>query len=71
MGVTSNRDAIEARVTVRSGGTTQVNHVSVRFGLGHSSRADSIEIEWPSGFRQMLTNVPAGSFLTVRERRAP
>jgi hypothetical protein len=83
VGAKSNRDAIGARVVVRAGGMTQVNHVTtstgyacssepaVHFGLGRSSRADSIEIEWPSGLRQTLTNVAADSFLTVRERPAP
>jgi enediyne biosynthesis protein E4 len=80
IGARSNRDAIGARVTVRSGGVTQVNRVTtstgyacsseltVHFGLGRSSRADSIEIEWPSGLRQTLTNVSPDLFLTVRER---
>jgi len=80
IGARSNRDAIGARVIVRSGGVTQVNRVTtstgyacssepiVHFGLGASSRADSIEIEWPSGLRQILTNVSADLFLTVRER---
>ena len=80
IGARSNRDAIGARVTVRSGGVTQVNHVTtstgyacsselaVHFGLGRGSRADSIEIEWPSGLRQVLTDTPADSLLTVRER---
>jgi hypothetical protein len=83
VGARSNRDGIGARVTVRSGGTTQVNHVTsstgyacsselaVHFGMGQSSRADSIEIEWPSGSRHTLTNVSADSFVTVRERLAP
>jgi hypothetical protein len=80
IGARSNRDAIGARVTVRSGGVTQVNHVTtstgyacssepaVHFGLGRGTRADSIEIEWPSGSRQALANVPADSYLAVRER---
>jgi enediyne biosynthesis protein E4 len=83
VGARSNRDGIGARVTVRSGGTTQVNHVTtstgyacsselaMHFGLGHSSHADSIEIEWPSGSRQTITNVAADSVLTVREPPAP
>jgi enediyne biosynthesis protein E4 len=83
IGSSSNRDGIGARVTVRSGGMTQVNHVTtstgyacsselaVHFGLGPSTRADSVEIEWPSGARQTLTNVSAGSFLTVHEPIAP
>jgi hypothetical protein len=68
-------------VVVRAGGITQVNHVTtstgyacsselaVHFGLGRSSRADTIEIEWPSGSRQTLTNVPSDMYLTVRERQ--
>jgi hypothetical protein len=83
VGARSNRDAIGARVTVRAGGLTQVNRVTTstgyacsselpaHFGLGPSPRADSIEIEWPSGSRQTLTNVAADSFLTVRERLTP
>jgi hypothetical protein len=79
VGAKSNRSAIGARITVRSGGLTQMNHVTsstgyacsselaVHFGLGRSSRASSIEIEWPSGTRQTLTNVAADSLLTVRE----
>ena len=80
IGARSNRDAIGARVTVRSGGAQQVNHVTastgyacssdlaVHFGLGRNDRADRVEIEWPSGLRQSLESVPAGSYLTVRER---
>ena len=80
IGERSNRDAIGARVTVRSGGVTQVNRVTtstgyacsselaVHFGLGRSTRVDSIEIEWPSGVRQTLTDVAGDSMLTVRER---
>jgi len=81
IGARSNRDGIGARVAVRSGGVMQVNRVTtstgyacasesaVHFGLGRSTRADSIEIEWPSGSRQVLANVPADSYMTVRERQ--
>ena len=81
IGGPSNRDAIGARVVVRSGGIMQVNHVTtstgyacsseaaVHFGLGRSARADSIEIEWPSGMRQKMTDVPADAYLTVREQQ--
>ena len=81
IGARSNRDGIGARVAVRSGGVMQVNRVAtstgyacasesaVHFGLGRGTRADSIEIEWPSGSRQVLANVPADSYMTVRERQ--
>ena len=79
IGGKSNRDAIGARVTIRAGGLTQVNHVTtsngfgcsseppVHFGLGPSTRVDSVEIAWPSGSRQTLTDIPAGSYVSVRE----
>jgi hypothetical protein len=81
VGTASNRDGIGARITVRSGALTQVNHVTtstgyacsselaVHFGLGRSTRADMVEIDWPSGRHQKLTDVPAGQYLTVREPR--
>ena len=79
IGTSSNRDAIGARVTVKTAGLVQVNHVTasvgyacssdlaVHFGLGPHARADRVEIEWPSGMRQSLENVPAGSYVSVRE----
>jgi enediyne biosynthesis protein E4 len=82
-GTTSNRDGIGARVIVRSGGVTQVNHVTtstgyacsselaVHFGLGRITTVDSIEIDWPSGSRQTIKGVSADSILSVRERPAP
>ncbi len=75
----SNRGAIGARVTIRAGGVIQVNHVTtsngfgcssepaVHFGLGPSTRVDSVEIAWPSGSRQTLRDVPSGAYLSVRE----
>jgi hypothetical protein len=79
IGARSNRDGIGARISVRSGGMEQVNRVTtstgyacsseatVHFGLGRGTQADSVEIEWPSGARQTLANVPAGSYVTLRE----
>jgi hypothetical protein len=79
VGAKSNRSAIGARIAVRSGSLKQVNRVTtstgyacssepvVHFGLGRNSGVDSIEIEWPSGTRQTLTNIAADSLLTVHE----
>lgn len=79
VGTKSSRDAVGARVTVRAGATTQVNHVTtavgyassseaaIHFGLGKSGVAARVEIEWPSGARQTLENVRADRYLTVRE----
>ncbi|HSL23740.1 MAG TPA: CRTAC1 family protein [Vicinamibacterales bacterium] len=77
-GTTSNRDAIGARVTLKTGsGKTLVREVDggngyagqsarrVHFGLGRDTVA-SIEIRWPSGTRQRA-DAPAGTITTIRE----
>lgn len=79
-GTKSNRDGIGARIKLvsKTGGarynhmTTSVGYASssdgpVHFGLGTDSRADSIEIRWPSGMVQTLQNVPADQVLKVTE----
>ncbi len=79
IGNRSNRDAVGARVLIRNGQTKQVNHVTtavgyassseptVHFGLGTSTEVDQIEIEWPSGSKQMLKKVAADRYVTIRE----
>jgi hypothetical protein len=39
----------------------------VTFGLGQKAKADSIEIQWPSGQRDKLSNVNTGEMVTVQE----
>ena len=41
--------------------------IRVHIGLGAAKQADKIEIRWPSGLRQTLTNVTADRFLKVLE----
>jgi enediyne biosynthesis protein E4 len=79
LGRSSNRDAIGARVLVRSAGLKQMNRVTgavgyasssdltVHFGLGGCTHVDSVEVEWPSGKRQTLTEIQIDQFVTVRE----
>jgi len=40
------------------------------FGLGDSTNIDTVQIEWPSGTVQVMTNVPTQQFLTVTEPAA-
>jgi enediyne biosynthesis protein E4 len=76
----SNRDAIGTRIKVTTpSGRTLYNHVTVsvgfmsssdrrvHFGLGSEKSAASIEIRWPSGTVQTLTNVAADQILKVEE----
>ena len=37
------------------------------FGLANSTKADRIDIDWPSGQHEILRDVPAGQMITVRE----
>lgn len=79
-GVKSNRDGIGARIKVVTGSGAQYNHMTttvgyasssdgpVHFGLGSDKEAQTIEIDWPSGTVQKLTNVQADRVLQVRER---
>jgi hypothetical protein len=79
IGTRSNRDGIGARIKLTAGSGVQHNHATtsvgygsasdkrVHFGLGPSAKADKIEIIWPSGVRQRLTNIAADQVLTVRE----
>ena len=80
VGRQSNRDAIGAKVKlITASGRTLYNHVSVsvgfmsssdkrmHFGLGAEKQAASIEIRWPRGAVQRLTDVAADQFLKVEE----
>lgn len=79
----SNRDAVGARVTVEAGGRKRVaerdgGHAfasqsdgRLHFGLGAATTADRVEIRWPSGRVQVLTNVKADQILKVEEPDTP
>jgi hypothetical protein len=79
VGVKSNRDGLGAKVKITTAlglqynqATTAVGYNSssdkrVHFGLGSATSLDRIEIAWPSGIKQVLTNVKADQILTVKE----
>jgi hypothetical protein len=39
------------------------------FGMASKSKADSIEIDWPSGQVDKLSNIAAGQTITVQEAK--
>ncbi|HHM21626.1 MAG TPA: T9SS type A sorting domain-containing protein, partial [Bacteroidetes bacterium] len=43
------------------------NTTIAHFGLGNATQADNLVIEWPSGGRQVLTNVPPNQILFIEE----
>ena len=79
IGKASNRDGIGAKVTVVAGGLVQSDQLRgggsylaahdprLHFGLGREDRIDCIEIKWPSGRLQKLSNVKGDQIITVRE----
>ncbi|MGB0122759.1 MAG: CRTAC1 family protein [Silvibacterium sp.] len=78
-GTKSNRLAIGARLKLVAGGMTQTdeihsggsylsqNDLRVHFGLGSATKIDSLEIRWPSGKVETLTNLDADKFYSVLE----
>jgi hypothetical protein len=77
VGRRSNRFGVGARATVRSGARLSMGEVktgmsylsqgplSLHFGLGEASSADSLEIRWPSGTVDRLARVPPGRLLVL------
>jgi hypothetical protein len=79
IGEKSNRSAIGARLVLSAGsrrlfrevqsGSSYLgqNDVRAHFGLGQGTRADRLEIRWPSGATETIENLPANHIFTVRE----
>lgn len=82
VGTKSNRSAIGAKIRLRAnlGGSSVLqyreigtgncygqNDLRAHFGLADATQAESIEIEWPSGYRQTLRSVAGKQILTITE----
>jgi len=81
-GTRSNRDGIGAKLKLTTAsGRTLYNHVTtsggfmsssdkrVHFGLGREAAIKALEIRWPSGAIQQLSNVRVDRVLEVEEPR--
>jgi hypothetical protein len=80
-GTSSNRAAIGAIVRVTVGGRTETQAVlsqssyyshddlRLHFGLGTATRADRIDVLWPNGRVDVLTNVDGKRLVTIKESR--
>ena len=78
-GTASNRSAIGATVVVTSGGVRQARAVlsqssyyshddlRLHFGLGGQSKADRVEVTWPSGRIESLNDVQGRRVVTIKE----
>ena len=78
-GTKSNRLALNARVKVTGGGVTQTgeihsggsylsqNDLRLHFGLGTATKIDTVEIHWPSGRTETLSNLAVDKFYSLLE----
>ncbi|MHC4953704.1 MAG: CRTAC1 family protein [Planctomycetota bacterium] len=78
-GKAPNTAALGARVTVRTGGTTQHRYVQTcnsylsssdprpHFGLAGATTTDSVEVVWPSGKKSVFKSLAADRYHTLRE----
>jgi enediyne biosynthesis protein E4 len=79
VGTKSNRDGIGAIVRLNAGGDKQwkmlrsgssylsQSELVLTFGLGAQTKADSVEIQWPSGQLDKLSSLMAGQVVTIEE----
>jgi enediyne biosynthesis protein E4 len=81
VGRTSNRDAIGARVQIKTGTRRQYatvrsgesylsgNDPRVHFGLGPAEEAAELQVRWPSGKEQIFSKIRADQILILEEGR--
>jgi hypothetical protein len=80
VGVKDNRDGLGTQVKITTAHGVQYNQATtavgynsssdkrVHFGLGEDAVIQKIELRWPTGVQQTLTNVSADQILTVIEK---
>jgi hypothetical protein len=78
-GTESNRLALNARVKATAGDLVQTGEVlsggsylsqhdlRIHFGLGNRDTVEKVEIFWPTGKTEILTNLGANHFYYVKE----
>jgi hypothetical protein len=81
VGTKSNRDGIGAVVRVTAGNDKQwlmmksgssylsQSELVLTFGLGSKTKADTVEIQWPSGQVDKVSNITSGQTVTIQEAK--
>ena len=68
--VTSNNGKDEQSKMLRSGSSyLSQSELVLTFGLATQSKADAVEVQWPSGQIDKLSNVSGGQTITVQEAK--
>ncbi len=76
VGTKSNRDGLGARVTVghqsrtmsTARGYASSSHAGVHFGLGSGTATVRVEVQWPSGTKEVVEHVKTNQTIEIRER---
>jgi hypothetical protein len=81
VGTRSNRSAIGTRIRVTAGEHTQIDEVMsgssyysqndfrLHFGLGRVSKADRVDVTWPSGAKESFANLSANQLYVLEEMK--
>ena len=79
IGTKSNRDAMGTRIRVVGNGIAQIREIAGggsylsqsdlrgHVGMGKATRAETVEVKWPSGVQQIFQNVEADKFYVITE----
>ena len=79
VGIADNRDGLGTKVKITTAHGSQYNEATtavgyssssdkrVHFGLGEDTMIQRIELAWPTGVKQVLTNIKADQILTIKE----
>ena len=79
VGTRDNRDGLGTRIKITTSEGVQYNQATtavgynsssdkrVHFGLGKATTIDRIELSWPTGVKQVLTNIKADQVLAIVE----
>ncbi len=79
VGTKSNRDGIGAKVKVVAGDRTLVDEVHagrgyqsdygrrLHFGIGNQAQVERIEVQWPSGIKDVIKTPGVDQFVTIKE----
>jgi len=81
VGTKSNRDGIGAKLLLTlssgkvehgfvstAGSYLSANDKRVYFGLGADVRINQLEVDWPSGTKQIIQNPPTRQVVTITEK---
>jgi enediyne biosynthesis protein E4 len=79
VGNKSNRDALGTRIRVVTAGLAQIREIAgggsylsqsdlrAHFGIGKAARAETVEVGWPSGQKQVFHDLDADKFYLIEE----